>query len=1031
MLSVWKLFLEKRQFSLLLIAALVIAGTFSLFSIPKESAPSVEVPVGIVTTVLPGASSADVEKLVTDKMEEELVNLENIDKLTSTSREGLSVVSVQFLANANLDKSIQDLKDAVDKVKPELPKEATDPQVLRINFADEPILIISVSSDASPAALTRLSEDLKTELRAVKGVSKVEISGVQEREVQVIVRSDTLSRYGLKLTDVIAALQASNSSLPIGSITDNGIEYAIKFRGEINQPAEIGNIAITTPSGTIVYVRDIAAISDGLKKATSLSRTSVEGAPSEQALSLYVFKKSGDNVTQAAAAVKTKLEALKSTLLLGSNVVISFDRGALVMKDLLELTKVGFETVTLVMILLFLTIGWREALVAGLSIPLSLLIAFIGLQASGNTINFVSLFSLILAVGILVDSGIVVTEAIQARITRYGSPLAAAHAAIDEYAWPLIAGTMTTVAVFAPLFFLSGITGKFIASIPFTIIFVLIASIIVALGMVPLIAVLATRQTKNRFEEMQEVYTEKAKEWYRTKLRAFLENPRQQKIFFWALIGSLVVAILLPVTGLLKVTFFPGGDSDFIYIDLEKPQGTTLRETDLAVRAVEEYLYEDPRIESFVTTIGESSRFSQNSSQNSKLANITVNLKKDRKETSTEILNSLKKKLAPVNSLDIRIVEPSNGPPTGAPILITFKGEDLGELEAVVDRAERLLAEVPGTTDINTSMKDDGTQFVLTIDKAKAAQVGLTPAIVGATLRAAINGTTATVLKQQDKDIDVVVKLDLNPRYQTAEQTTETTIDSIRQIPIATPSGTILLGSVLTITPERANAVIQHEDRKRIGSVTSFLAPKMTAKEVKDAFEKRLPELQIPSGVTYSFGGENEEVDNSFREMFLALIAGLVLMLAILVLEFNSFRYTLYLLSIVPLSLIGVLGGLALTGQALSFPSMLGVIALAGVIINHGIILLDSMIHLLKRDSHLSPMDVVVESASVRLRPIFLTTITTVIGMAPLTFASSLWGPLAFAIMFGLTFATILTLIFIPMMFYRRLSKQALPAAEK
>lgn len=1028
MLSVWKFFLEKRQFSLLLIGALVIAGTFSLFSIPKESAPSVEVPVGIVTTVLPGASSADVEKLVTDKMEEELANLENIDKLTSSSREGLSVVSVQFLASANLDKSIQDLKDAVDKVKPELPKEATDPQVLRINFADEPILIISVSSDASPAALTRLSEDLKTELRAVKGVSKVEISGVQEREVQVIVRGDALSRYGLKLTDVIAALQASNSSLPIGSITDNGIEYAIKFRGEINQPSEVGDIAIATPSGNIVYVRDIAAISDGLKKATSLSRTSVDGAPSEQALSLYVFKKSGDNVTEAAAAVKAKLEALKSTLLLGSNVVISFDRGALVMKDLLELTKVGFETVTLVMILLFLTIGWREALVAGLSIPLSLLIAFIGLQASGNTINFVSLFSLILAVGILVDSGIVVTEAIQARIARYGSPLAAAHAAIDEYAWPLIAGTMTTVAVFAPLFFLSGITGKFIASIPFTIIFVLIASIIVALGMVPLIAVLATRESKNRFEMMQEVYTERAKEWYRTKLRAFLSNPRQQRIFFWTLIGSLVVAFLLPVSGLLKVTFFPGGDSDFIYIDLEKPQGTTLRETDLAVRAVEEYLYEDPRIESFVTTIGESSRFSQSSSQNSKLANITVNLKKDRKETSTEILNSLKKKLAPVNSLDIRIVEPSNGPPTGAPILITFKGEDLGELEAVVDRAERLLGDVPGTTDINTSMKDDGTQFVLTIDKAKAAQAGLTPAMVGATLRAAINGTTATVLKQQDKDIDVVVKLNLNPRYQTAEQTTETTVDSIRQIPIATPSGTILLGSVLSIAPERANAVIQHEDRKRIGSVTSFLAPKMTAKEVKDAFEKRLPELQIPSSVTYSFGGENEEVDNSFREMFFALIAGLVLMLAILVLEFNSFRYTLYLLSIVPLSLVGVLGGLTLTGQALSFPSMLGVIALAGVIINHGIILLDSMIHLLKRDSHLSPMDVVVESASVRLRPIFLTTITTVIGMAPLTFASSLWGPLAFAIMFGLTFATILTLIFIPMMFYQRLSKQALAA---
>jgi len=1026
MLSVWKFFLEKRQFSLLLIGALVIAGTFSLFAIPKESAPSVEVPIGIVTTVLPGASSSDVEKLITDKVEEELANLENIDTLTSTSREGLSVVSVQFLANADLDKSIQDLKDGVDKVKNELPSEALDPQVLRINFADEPVLIISVSSDVSPAAFTALSEDLKTELRAVKGVSKVEISGVQDREVQVIVRSEALSRYGLSLGSVIAALQSNNSSLPIGSITQNGIEYAIKFRGEIDAPSEIGNIALSSPTGGIVYIRDIAAVSDGLKKATSLSRTSVDGAPSEQALSLYVFKKSGDNVTEVAQATKDRLEVLQSSLLLGSNVVISFDRGELVMKDLLELTTVGFETVALVMILLFLTIGWREALVAGLSIPLSLLIAFIGLHASGNTINFVSLFSLILAVGILVDSGIVVMEAIQARIAKFGTPIAAAHAAIEEYAWPLIAGTMTTVAVFAPLFFLSGITGKFIASIPFTIIFVLIASIIVALGMVPLIAVLFTKASKNSFELKQEAYTERAKEWYRRTLRSFLENRRQQKIFLWTLMASFVIALILPVTGLLKVTFFPGGDSDFIYIDLEKPQGTTLRETDLAVRAVEEYLYEDPRIESFVTTIGESSRFSGASNQNPKLANITVNLHKKRDFTSTELMGDLKQTLSAVQSLDILIVEPSNGPPTGAPILIKFTGDDLGELETVVDRAERLLGDVSGTTDINTSMKDDGTQFVLTIDKAKAAQVGLTPAMVGSTLRTAINGTTATTLKRQDKDIDVVVKLDLNPRYSTAEETTVTTVDSIRQIPITTPSGTVLLGSVLAIAPERASAVIQHEDRKRIGTVTSFLTPGSNARDVKAAFEERLSELELPTGVAYAFGGENEEVDSSFREMFLALIAGLVLMLSILVLEFNSFRYTLYLLSIVPLSLIGVLGGLALTGQALSFPSMLGVIALAGVIINHGIILLDSMIQLLKRDANASPMEVVVESASVRLRPIFLTTITTVIGMVPLTFASSLWGPLAFAIMFGLTFATILTLIFIPLMFYRHLSKQAL-----
>jgi HAE1 family hydrophobic/amphiphilic exporter-1 len=352
-------------------------------------------------------------------------------------------------------------------------------------------------------------------------------------------------------------------------------------------------------------------VADGLEAPKTFSRISVDGQPSQNALTLNVYKKTGGDVTEIGQAVKEKIESLKSSMLLNANVVVSFDGGDQVTKDLRELTRVGLETVVLVMIVLFLTIGWRESVVAGLSIPLSFVIAFIGLYASGNTINFISLFSLILAIGILVDSGIVVAEGIHTRIKLYGNVEDATIATIREYAWPLIAGTMTTVAVFAPLFFLSGVVGQFISSIPFTIIFVLIASIFVALGMVPLLATVLTKDSTghNAFVELQEKWFLKIKTWYMGFLGSILRNRSTQNKFFLGLIIAFFVALALPISGLLKVQFFPQDDQGLLFVTIEKPQGTPLVETDLVVRQIEEILYDEEYVTSFVTTVGAGSAF--------------------------------------------------------------------------------------------------------------------------------------------------------------------------------------------------------------------------------------------------------------------------------------------------------------------------------------------------------------------------------------------------------------------------------------
>ncbi len=1037
MQAFWTFFLKNKSFTYLVIITLVAAGLMSVFAIPKESSPEVIVPIGIVTTVLRGGSGEDVEKLVTNKLEQEIANVENIDKVTSSSRDGLSVISAQFLASANVDKSIQALKDAVDRVKSQLPSDAEEPNVLKVNFADQPILIVSVSQDLSPIQLTDLGEDLKDELKKVRGVSKVEVSGVRKKEVQVVLEKDKMLKYGLSAEKVVGAIQASNASFPIGKIEVDKIEYPIKFAGSIETGSQVENISFTTDQGVVVYLRDIAVISDSLESPKNYSRTSVSGQPSENALTLYIYKKSGGDVTEIGDAVKQKLEDLKKGKLSGAGVVVSIDAGKQVKRDLKDLSRTGVETIILVMLVLLLTIGWRESLVAGLSIPLSFVIAFTGLYFSGNTINFLSLFSLILAIGILVDSGIVVAESIHTRM-KEGDVEKAAIGTLKEYAWPLIAGTMTTVAVFAPLFFLSGIVGQFVKSIPFTIIFVLIASIFVALGMVPIIAtILIKKETKpNRFTEMQEKYFLLVQNWYKKFLGNILLEKRKQRQFYWSLVALFVLSFALVFGGLIKVELFPQDNQDFVVVGIEKQEGTALVNTDLVTRQVEEILYGQKYVESFVTTVGASSGLLDNNGggENSKFANVTVILKSDRGNmTSTDAVAFLRKELSIVRDAKIKVGQASNGPPSGKPVVIKFLGDDLNELALLADKAESLLQTVNGTQDVETSLRDDGSQFELVIDRAKAAQAGLSPIQVAGVLRTAVSGSVATTIKKQDNDVDVLVRVGLNDKFINPEDAVKTNVDSIKNLEIVTQKGSILLGTILDVKLVSSRSVISHEGQKRVVTVSSNLKEGTTATEVVAAFKIKQKELGLTEKVEINYGGETEDVDNTFRDMLIALVAGMVLMLAILVLEFNSFRYSLYLLSAVPLSLIGVFFGLFITGKALSFSAMLGIVALAGVIINHAIILLDSILHRL--DKEILPLysastqvggeenvlfNAIIESSAIRLRPIILTTLTTVVGMIPLAGVSALWGPLAITIMFGLLFSMVLTLVFIPLRFYKK-----------
>jgi multidrug efflux pump subunit AcrB len=1022
--SLWLFFLRKQQFSWLLMTALIIAGVYSVAIIPKESAPEVIVPIGIVSTVYPGASALDMEELVTNKLESHLESIDDVKKVTSRSADGVSVITVEFNTNADVDKSIQNLKDAVDFAKSDIPTDALDPTVTEVNFADQPIHMISISSDLDPVSFTKLGDELEDEFKKVPGVSKVDVSGTRDRQVQVTVNSASLSTYNLTINDIVAALSSANLSVPIGSVRTDGVEYAVRFEGSIDSVDSIRAIPVVSKNGFPVFISDVATIVDGVAEEKSISRVSVDGAPSEKALNVSVYKKSGYDVTKMSAGVHAKVDELKqeASILADSQVLYIFDGGEEVEKNLSELIQAGAETIILVMICLLITIGWRESIVAALSIPLSFVIAFVGLLYSGNTINFISLFALILAVGILVDSGIVVTEAIHTRIRKYGNPDLAAKNAIKEYAWPLIGGTLVTVAVFAPLFFLSGIVGKFISSIPFTIIFVLFASIFVALGFVPIIALRLTskQRTGNKFEELQEKYNHLTQEWYRERMVSFLQKPREQRIFLWTLFVAFLLTLALPASGLLKTIFFPPEDVDYVYVNVETIQGTPVQQTDLALREVEEILYEQDYIESFSSTAGSGSLFTGSTDSGGKFANITIKLKEKRELNSQALSSEIRKVLAPVRSAKVTVQEQQNGPPSGAPVYVKFIGDDLNELARATSRAADIISSIEGTRDVRESTDSSATEYVLTIDQAKASAAGVSPAAVAQALRAAVYGTKATTYTETSDDIDVVVRLIVDSSTSDPALAPAVTYDTLGNLTVMSQFGQpVLLSTVITPALAPANSAITHENLKRVETVTAYTTSKTTATEIINQFKSRQNELELPQSVTVAFGGETEDINKTFTEMLLAIVAGIVMMLAILVLAFNSVRYSFYLLLAVPYSLIGVFAGLAVTGLPLSFTSLLGVIALSGVIINHSIILMDSMIYHKASSENTDLLHVVAEAATSRLRPIFLTTITTVVGMIPLSRISDFWSPLAFAIMFGLSFAMVLTLIMVPVLYYR------------
>lgn len=1054
----WIFFLNRYRFTYLLVSVIMLLGIISIWSMPKESDPQVSIPIGVVSTVLPGASAGDVESLVTDEIEKKVLDLDDIKKVTSTSSEGISTIIAEFEASSDIVDRIRALKDAVDEAVPSLPSEAQRPFVKHISVSDEPILVVTLALNASEDELHRLSESIRDEIEAVSGVSEVTLSGVRNREVQITVDEAKLSQYGMSLSEVLQSLRNQNANLPVGSIEQNKTLYTIRFEGGIDTTEKIASLPVKTVGNYPVFIRDIASVTDGFSTQSTLARLSLTGQKAQRAISLNVFKKDKTDVIELVDTIHARLDNLKSTTLSNVQVHFSLDRAERIREDINNLLINGLETVIIVALLLLVFLGKREAIVAGISIPLTFLVAFIILGLLGSTLNFLVLFSLILALGILVDSAIVVTQSMHVEMGKGLSPIDAAQTTIRQFQWPIISGVLTTMSAFVPMMFASGVTGQFIRSIPITVNLVLGASLFVSLALIPMLASrvmksqkkgqaalpvgphpnpplerggnMVAPETRDKYQIGAHNATsqperphliDRLANWYGKTLEHFLRNADRQKKLAKLLFIALAVSFAMPFTGLLKATLFPTVDIDFFTIELEMPVGTTLEKTNTVVEKVEEQLYPDPIIESFITTVGTGGGQSLGAAPKSThLARIQVNLPKEdeRDITSVELVEVYRQKLGGIDTEAIvRVSQLQAGPPSGSPIEIAFDGNDRKEISRLVTAGQKILQNIPGAVNIETSLKPAPVDFAISVDRAKAQQLGISPLNIAQTLRTALFGTDALTIKKGGEEIKVNVRLNLNSSSSDSHRTHETTISRLLALTIQSPNGPVQLGSLVSATLEGGTTSINHRNGKRTATVTAKLAASVTTQEVISAFQYRVDELQMSEGTTIRYGGEAEEVAQSFTDMYKALIIGLFLIAAILVLQFQSFRQPLFIMATIPLALIGVLPGLTITLQPLSFPAFIGIVALIGIVVNNAIILIDRINA--NRRKNLSKHEAIHEAAISRLEPIFLTTITTVAGIFPLAISNPIWGPLGFSIIFGLMFSTVLTLFVIPMLYLK------------
>lgn len=1087
--------IDNRISVLVLILLVAVLGIVSYITIPKESFPNITVPNIFVVTIYPGVSPEDMESLITRKLEDELSNISDVKTMTSTSSEGYSNINLEFNTGIDIDEALQKVREKVDLAKPELPEDAEDPTIQEVNLSEFPIMQVNLSGDYSLDILKEIAEDLQEDIEAVPSVLGVDLTGGLEREVQVDVDLPKMKYYNLSFTDIIAAIQQENVTVPGGDITVGTKNFLLRVPGQYETTAPLEDIVVTADDDKPIYIRDVATVTFGYKERETYS--TLDNSP---VITLGVKKRTGQNILDTSTAVKSILEEALPTLPPSTVYKITNDQSKDVNSMVANLENNIISGLILVVGVLLFFLGVRNASFVGVSIPLSMFLSFIVLSALGITMNMIVLFSLILALGMLVDNAIVVVENIYRYLEEGYDNFEAAKKGTGEVAVPIISGTATTLAAFAPMIFWPGIVGEFMGYLPKTLIITLSSSLFVGLIINPVICALFMRVDT---DQGKAVMTKRGKQilygflgviavillvssfvswtmliilgvilwatnkyfldpvgkwWQKEGLNKVLD--KYESTLEWALNHRLStigisVAVLISSFVVLGV-FFPGSEffpEDIpprdIYVQIETPIGSDVEFTKSVVDKVAARVEQMPYNVDYNTILATSgaaitSDPAASGGNSTHLGTVAINFVdyEQRQKGVFEAMEYMRNDLAGlVAGAKITVEKPQDGPPTGPPINLEISGPQMDQLTSISNKvlealeADSIFAKLDG---LESDLPEARPEVKVQVDREKAALFDLNTNEVGMTVRQAINGVEASKFRDGKEEYDIIVRLSDEYRDDLSTLANLTIFHEGVQVP---------LSEVATWEVSDGFGGIRHKESERVITVSADVRSGYQSNAVLAEAQALLDDYLegLPSGYSYEWTGQQQDQQESFEFLFKAFLIALFLIAFILVSQFNSVAKPVIILSSVIMSTAGVFYGLVTFQMALGLMAILGIISLAGVVVNNAIVLIDYVDILRTRDG-MDLRSALIEGGKVRFRPVILTAITTTLGLVPLaigfnfdfitlvgspiTFFSNLseyifwggeqaawWGPMAIAVIVGLIFATALTLILVPVLY--------------
>jgi multidrug efflux pump len=985
-------------------------------TLPREAAPDIPIPYIMVTTTYEGVSPEDMETSVTMKIEKELNGIRGVEEITSSSAEGMSLISVEFTPDVPSEVALQRVRDRVDLAKGELPLDAEEPVIKEINFAELPIMLISLSCDISPVQLKEAADDVQDALEAVPGVLKVEMTGDLEPEIRLEFDPDRVASYNLTIPEILALIPSENVNISAGGLETEGTKFNVRIPAEFVTPEEVDHLLLTVRDGKPIYLSDVAKVNYMFKDRSTYSR--LDGVPN---ITLSITKRVGANAVQVADYIKVVIDKARQQAQGMLKFDITFDMSKYVRNMVADLENNIFSALVLVTAVLLLFLGWRPSSIVALIIPLSMLITFFLVQMLDYTLNMIVLFSLVLVLGMLVDNAIVIVENIFRHLQLGYSRIEAAILGAREVAWPVTTSTFTTVCAFLPLMFWPGVMGDFMKYLPITLTLGLLASLFVGLVFNPTICSIWTgRSTAPRQRNHWFIRA------YRRILHAGLSNPGLTLFLAFCLLVAL--GTLYGKIG-KGVEFFPEGDPERAMIGIRAPQGTNIHETDRIARLVEDRIQPyKPWLKNVITNVGSAGGGSLNliaSAGGPHLANITLVFYDfvERERPSVEIIAEVRRDIADIAGAEIRVEKEEEGPPTGAAVTVRVIGEDFKTLEHLSEQARRMISEVPNVVNLRSDLEAERPELAFIVDRRVAMLLGVNTATVGNFLKMAIFGTKVGTYRQFNDEYDITVRLPLVERVN---------IDDIYRLQIPNAAGeAIMLSSLGKFEYQGGFGTINRVDQKRVVTLTADAEGRLGTEVLSDV-QKRLEKLELPPGYEISYAGEKEEQDKAQAFLSKAFAIAILLVTMVLVIQFNSLMVPVIIMTTVMLSLIGALTGLLICDLPFGIiMTGIGVISLAGVVVNNAIVLLAYTRQLQQKGLDLIPA--AEEAGITRLRPVMLTAMTTIIGLIPMAVGISFdihtftwatrsestqwWRNMAVVVIFGLGFATILTLVVVPSLY--------------